>query len=460
MSDRIPLPPSEDEVFKQHDASVPPPPPEEQVFSGTRLLQRAGEAISAPFRGFRGLGVGAQHLIQGEGVGASLERAAEAVKPGFEPRPGEKIGSFVGEMAPTLPLGAASLPARLAASAAQAGGERLAETGSVKDAAKSGGLAVVLQLAGEGIGKVLAGGTKDAARNAIAAGKGLDRDIVDNYLDAGILNGAKGSTGSVNAAVKTVKEAVLKARDEAGKRVEDVRKRLGFKLPLEKTEARMLGKAERKLPAVLADVNGFVAKRTSKLDLDTAFTLRDELSKHIKDQTLSPLELKVLTDKKRALDGMIGRNPAGKVLLRVNKAYAGIMDELETFGKSLEAPELTEAAILRVVKAGDKAVGNVARLKNAMGKVVPGNTLTNAANEVAARQFKGRANAGTSSLTRAMLSAAGSGIENAIGPKGVRLATRTVEEAAALPTRLVTPGLTSRLAQEIFARKKEARRGN
>lgn len=77
------------------------------------------QIATTPQRGMRGLGVGIQSLIEGQESSIALERAVEAVKPGFEPKEGERLGSFVGETIGAMPLataltgGAAAAPQAL-----------------------------------------------------------------------------------------------------------------------------------------------------------------------------------------------------------------------------------------------------------------------------------------------------------------------------------------------------------
>jgi hypothetical protein len=61
-------------------------------------LQKVIGASEVPVRGLRGLGVGAERLIAGDRPQEALEKASEATQPGYQPKSGEKIGAFSGEM--------------------------------------------------------------------------------------------------------------------------------------------------------------------------------------------------------------------------------------------------------------------------------------------------------------------------------------------------------------------------
>ena len=66
----------------------------------SHVFKKIAQVIQAPERGFRGIGVGLET--------GSIERAAEATKVGYEPKPGEKIGATLGGMAGSLPVAVAS----------------------------------------------------------------------------------------------------------------------------------------------------------------------------------------------------------------------------------------------------------------------------------------------------------------------------------------------------------------
>lgn len=150
-----------------------------------------GEAISQPFRGFRGIGVGTERLLLGDSPTAALEAANRAVTPGYVPAEGEKIGAFAGGVAPLAPLG---LPAGIAASMIGSGSEKLAETSSLGDAsneaAKAGALGMLTAGAIKGgaytIGKGMEYGGKllsPAYRAFISSIKGVGRNVVDTVME-------------------------------------------------------------------------------------------------------------------------------------------------------------------------------------------------------------------------------------------------------------------------------------
>ena len=71
----------------QPQGGIPVPP----------AVSSAARAITMPGRGFRGMGVGLEQLmLHPSRPGAALSQAADAVQPGFEAGPGQKLGAFAG----------------------------------------------------------------------------------------------------------------------------------------------------------------------------------------------------------------------------------------------------------------------------------------------------------------------------------------------------------------------------
>lgn len=126
------------------------------------MLQKAAQLGTLPFRGYRGLAVGAENLaMHPTQPGNALNRAAEATKTGFQPQGfGENIASIIGESAPLAPLGGAL----------SAGGKiaRLAKMASL-----GGGLSALNQTAEEGkptLGRTAASAAISAAPEALMQG--------------------------------------------------------------------------------------------------------------------------------------------------------------------------------------------------------------------------------------------------------------------------------------------------
>lgn len=122
-----------------------PTAPKRMDFSAEKpnMLKEVGKiALETPLRaaglakqGLTGLGVAAQRAIEGK---SNLDRTADAVKPGFVPESGEKIGAFLGPTVPALATG--NIPAAMAIAGSTKAGERLNAGDDLGDAAQAGAI--------------------------------------------------------------------------------------------------------------------------------------------------------------------------------------------------------------------------------------------------------------------------------------------------------------------------------
>lgn len=102
-----------------------------------------GESLSLPIRGYRGIGVGLERYMLGDSPSKALERSAAAIEPGYMPREGERLGSAIGTVAPTGPMGVGGAALALGGSA---GAENLAEGKSVGEASSTAARDTILNL--------------------------------------------------------------------------------------------------------------------------------------------------------------------------------------------------------------------------------------------------------------------------------------------------------------------------
>ena len=139
-------------------------PPKQDLSIGPSP-QKLAEVASTPFRGTRGLGVGALQLARTRSPSEAVSRASEAVQPGFEPKGfTESVVSGISEAAPILPLAAGGgLPAA-AGFAGQSAVTQKADTGEISP--------LQTAIAG-GLGAFGGPVTKAAASTAKAAGKAI-----------------------------------------------------------------------------------------------------------------------------------------------------------------------------------------------------------------------------------------------------------------------------------------------
>lgn len=122
------------------------------------IPRQIAQAATTPIRGFRGMGVTAQRLVEGSPLQEALQRGSEATKPGFEPRPGEKIGSAIGSATPFLPLAALGGIPAAAASGGTSALEQLSEKGKINPVETA-------------LSTVLGGIAKPAAKAGVGAAK-------------------------------------------------------------------------------------------------------------------------------------------------------------------------------------------------------------------------------------------------------------------------------------------------
>ena len=376
------------------------------------LLQQAGEVLSAPFRGTRALGVGAQHLIQkavpgGENMplGDILQRSAEAVKPGFEAKPGERIGSAIGVSGPALPLGAvAGLPGAAATAGVAAlgkGSESLAEgktaTEAGQDAAIEGGLNLVAMGLATGVG---AAGNA-IIRNALARGKGLTREVVDAVLDNPMLAKSEGA----KKAVAELRSAMVEAKTTAGKNIGAIRKGLGLADNVAETETRILSgeagtvtpqealKAAKEAMALTKATRQPGSQRLDEL-LKAKAQLREvqDFSRGAIDPKfkLKSTESVVFERNAQELDRLIDTIPGGPKLREAQEAYGSILKDFAEFSNRLQTEGGSEQFMRQAVKAGEDLTGRIKDSVDAMRRVeqrAGTNKLGKALQETAKEQF-------------------------------------------------------------------------
>lgn len=202
------------------------------------LLRKAAQVATTPIRGFRGLGVTTQKLVEGAPLQESLQRGAEATKPGYEAQPGEKIGAAVGGMAPFLPLAAiGGVPAALIA-----GGSNVAEQFSEK-------------------GKVE---PIEAAASTLLAG--LGKPV------------AKAGVGVTKAGVKLAKLGNVRPTEVVGKEIEALERASGARAKdFLKEQLPKVGKTVEKARTDIDKIGATLAKAQEKgIDLSAKWVTRQK----------------------------------------------------------------------------------------------------------------------------------------------------------------------------------------
>lgn len=221
----------------------------EAAFAAT-TTQKLAQVATAPIRGLRGLGVLAQALVApGEDrfgeeprpktVGEAFHRAAEAVKPGYQPRAGERLGAAAGEMAATaLPMaatGGGGLAAQMLkgalSNAALTTLTEASERGNVEpvDVGVSAALGGTIPIFGPSL-KVVARAMRSGSKVAATSGTTLEREAVDELLkNPKLLDEYQGTAAAVGEKVKSIGQALIQQHEEASQVLDKARKAIGFR---------------------------------------------------------------------------------------------------------------------------------------------------------------------------------------------------------------------------------------
>lgn len=411
------------------------------------------KALGMAQQGLRGLGVGAQRLLQGEGSEKALERANEAVKPGFTPIDGERIGSIAGPALPLLPI-AGVLPAAGIAGAATMG-ERLNAGDSAKDALTEGATDAAIVAATGGVLKGAQTAGTALFRNVLAKGKGLTRDAVNFVLDNPEVKRAVGSDEAVGAAINNLKGTLAEARKVAGKKIGELRKSLGLKPALEEAEARILSEVEaRPLKAIIEDVNSLTPEAATKDGLDKLLRLKEEIRdlQKFSQRAVDPrMQLRqvddaLLSQKVEQIDSLIEAVPEGRQLATLQDEYSDIMSEFKDFVLRLNTPGQAEQALQSIIRKGDGLTGRLQDMVKSIQAVeqrTRSNKLGVALAEAGKRLFDSATGDG-------VLGAGVETLEKTVGKGAVKLAAQSPKlfNIVRRPTQAIIRGLAKDIREE------------
>lgn len=382
------------------------------------------EAMGKAAQGLRGIGVGTQRLIQGEG-GMALDRAAAATEPGYKPIKGERIGAIAGPALPLLAVG--NIPAAAALAGGVGAGEKLNEGADLKEAGKQGAFDAGLTVATAGVFKGAGAGGKALFRNFLAKGKGLTREAVDFVMDNPEVKRAVGSNESVGKAIDALKGTINEAKKVAGEKIGAMRKSLGLKSSLQEAEERILNDvAPRPIKNIVQDVNAATElSKTGKFqkgDLDMLIKLKEEIRElqkfSVKDPKLALRDVDdaLLSQKVTELDNMIEAVPEGRKLAALQQEYSDILSEFKDFAQKLNTPGEAEQALQQIAAKGEGLTG---KLKNMVEAIKSVEAKTKAKTMMTAMAEAGKRLYDTSQ-GEGILGAAVEGLEKTIGPKAVK----------------------------------------
>jgi hypothetical protein len=217
------------------------PPNVQDAMISREGIQKAAQVVTTPIRGMRGLGVGAERLISGDAPSQALDRSAAAVKPGYIPQPGEKLGAFAGEMAATAPIfeaaGGGSLLSQVAKGAMSAGTLR-----TIQDAAERGDVHIPDVVFSSVLGGVIPLVIPTAqtvfralrATNRVAGAMGttLTTDATEALAkDPTLLSKYQGTAEAIGEKVQKVQKALISQHEKVVQFLERVRNNIGFREP-------------------------------------------------------------------------------------------------------------------------------------------------------------------------------------------------------------------------------------
>lgn len=243
--------------------------------------QSVSQLATTAQRGMRGLGVGAENIINsipgnallpGGNISASdvanivgatpnaLQRAADAVQPGFVPQEGEKIGSFVGETLGAMPLATAltggivtppsALLGKQAIFAALRSGGGGAALSAIEQASEKGNvdLADVALIGSTGalmplivpIGKGLMNVVKATVRNFPSVGTTLSKEAAGELMeDPKLIEKYAGTAKSIGDKVKGLQEGLVNHLKRIGDKLAEARANFNITEPFQDTLTRV-----------------------------------------------------------------------------------------------------------------------------------------------------------------------------------------------------------------------------
>lgn len=365
-------------------------------------IKKAADIITTPSRGLRGVGVGAQRLMEGTGeelfdngplaalrrakenLPGAVERAAEAVKPGFEAVEGERVGAIGGDVVGSLPLalttGGSGLAVGLAqkgkltfqiirsglssgamTAISQASEEERIIPGQIAKASAFGAAIPMIKPSAEIIRTFVGKKVLPSLLNTTArVPEQAVRDLID---DPALFKKYKGVESEIESKVTKVQEALMESRNRAGKVIDNAKKRLGIDIKLidkqkKLAEAGTLGRGARD---VMDDFVKFkegvgAQPKTAKNTIKKLISLRDEIDNLVdfKPGVTVPKvqgqEAAVLKRTAKELNDMLDNIPEAQMLRKAERGYSNVSEVYDQLQKDLADAGTAEDMLERVYK--------------------------------------------------------------------------------------------------------------
>lgn len=378
---------------------------------GGRALQAVTQPFTIPSRLGRGVGVGAERLLEGipanpllpgggvntpedvariiQNAPAALERGVAAVRPGFEAEEGERVGAFLGEVFGDIPLAIATGGATAPASGA-------GFLKSLYPALRTGLSAATLSAVHQGsekgeidVAPVAMSGTAGAAIPMIrptlkaigrgllaineggAAARGIKPFSVDEIrANPRLLDEFKGTAHAVNRKYQRVTGAILRIRNAAKNKYASVGKR--FDLPDYFDEE---GVTEDAIEAIQSDAfkaqnPGTLAKRyqdlmkshphmTPKAKIKSLVMLRRDIKRVTSAPKTGTTLQPISSDEDAILRGMASQindtlefgdlaKHGGKELREADRAYSEMRNLYDRFVSKFAKDETRQQSVIRL----------------------------------------------------------------------------------------------------------------
>lgn len=362
------------------------------VHQDSSIGQRIAQVASSPFRGYRGVAVGLENLLAGNGAQPSLERASEAVEPGFHPKGiPETIASAIGESGPLMPLGgpmSAGLKGAALAAGVGAGTSALmqkSERGTISpiEMGTVGAISGLIPLSAQAVKNVY---PKIAAHFTKTAPEAFER-IMD---DPAFLQKFSGSVESIQNRANEVVKGFSSVRDRLGKAFENFKTFYSMR-PDAKEVMSELGKTsgqgrtiseivkdlksvkmasspvvERKVISPLLGPSGNAIETTVK---EPGLFNREKLMKLIKlNQDLNEATSGHFNDYTYKLKTMIkdelNKIPQGRHYQKLSERWSDFKEIEENLGRDLADPDKAPIVLEKMMRGDIKGV-----LRGSFGKV-------------------------------------------------------------------------------------------
>lgn len=393
------------------------------------MMQKAAQAIETPVRGFQGIGVGIEKLLAGinpikfsgmpgtqldigdiqkiaANANDALQSAAAAMKPGYVPQQGEKLGAFLGGAGATAaltgPLMAAAGPALAGAVGAEAPLALAATQGGV-DAATAGGLTALQEASDKGIinphsvglNAAIAGAipfAKPAYEAIVGAAKNLLPEILEktaNMPSTGVKRAIENpdlispttqadAEKLVEQRVSEIQKKLVDIRAAAGKANNAVKVDLGLEVPEDQKIADLAknGTPPSLEPQDIAQAYQDRGQVPESQRLKYLYDLKKQINNLVEFRPgvvkdISSSEEGLLKNLASKVDKEMTSLPGGDRLKESNQAFSKIADVYDDLQKKIQDPGQAEDTLAKLFRGDINIVtrGRSKDVKAALSKL-------------------------------------------------------------------------------------------